>query len=44
MFFGILILVDFCSISGSFDGEDGESKTVTGVCQGEEDRKASDVC
>ena len=44
MFFEILILVDFCSIFDNFDGGDGESKPVTGVCHGEEDRKASDIC
>ena len=44
MLFEILILVDFCSICDNFDGGDGESKPVTGVCHGEEDRKASDIC
>ena len=44
MLFEILILVDFCSIFDSFVGGDGESKPVTGVCHGEEDRKASDIC
>ena len=39
-----LILVEFCSIFDNFDGGDGESKPVTGVCHGEEDRKASDIC
>ena len=44
MLFEVLILVDFCSIFDTFDGGYGESKPVTGVCHGEEDRKASDVC
>ena len=44
MLFETLILVDFCSIFDNFDGGDGESKPVTGVCHGEEDRKASDIC
>ena len=44
MLFEILILVNFCSIFDNFDGGDGESKPVTGVCQSEEDRKASDIC
>ena len=44
MLFEISGLVDFCSIFDNFDGGDGESKPVTGVCQGEEDRKASDIC
>ena len=44
MLFETLILVDFCSIFDNFDGGDGESKPVPGVCHGEEDRKASDIC
>ena len=44
MFFEISDLVDSCSIFDNFDGGDGESKPVTGVCHGEEDRKASDIC
>ena len=44
MLFEIFILVDLCSIFDNFDGGDGESKPVTGVCHGEEDRKASDIC
>ena len=44
MLFEILILVDLCSIFDNFDGGDGESKPVTGVCHGEEDRKAFDIC
>ena len=43
-FFEISILVDYCWIFDNFDGGVGESKPVTGVCQGEEDRKASDIC
>ena len=43
MLFETSILVDFCSIFDNFDGGDGESKPVTGVCHGEEDRKASDI-
>ena len=42
--FETLILVDFDSSFDNFDGGDGESKPVTGVCHGEEDRKASDIC
>ena len=44
MLFETLISVDFDSIFDNFDGGDGESKPVTGVCHGEEDRKASDIC
>ena len=44
MLFETLNLVDFRSIFDNFDGGDGESKPVMGVCHGEEDRKASDVC
>ena len=36
-------MVDFDSSFDNFDGGDGESKPVTGVCHGEEDRKASDI-
>ena len=42
--FETLILVDFDSSFDNFDGGDGESKPVIGVCHGEEDRKASDIC